>query len=128
MVIRMDWPFVAGGGDIERAWAAWLQGLADALGPGLILMGVVLTGLLFLVPLNVPRVVHRRCFWCAQARRDVEVEFEESGLPGFRRALAVRRCSVFDPASAVRCKRRCLDSAFRRLWEPGFPVHGRQGG
>jgi len=71
-------------------------------------------------------VVRRRHFWCALERREVEVEFEERGLPGFRRQLAVRSCSVFDPPTAVACGRRCLESAYRRQWDTPLPVQTRR--
>lgn len=111
----MEWPIAWSG---EEAREAWVQSFTDVLGWGL------LGALLFLVPLLIlfSSAIRRRRFWCAQSRRDVEVEFEEHGLPGFRRAVAVRSCSVFDPPTAVRCKRRCLDAAYRRQWEPTLPV------
>jgi len=115
--------------DWTRAWpdeavaTAWTQGIADALGWG------VLLSLLFLFPLVVlfSRAIRRRRFWCAQSGREVEVELEERGLPGFRRAVAVRSCSVFDPPAAIGCRRRCLDADFRRPWEPALLVHVRDG-
>lgn len=105
----MDW---TGEWPDEAVARAWTQGIADALGWG------VLLSLLFLLPLVVlfSRAIRRRRFWCAQSGREVEVEFEEHGLPGFRRSVAVRSCSVFDPPAAVRCRRRCLDADFRHLW------------
>jgi len=63
----------------------------------------------------------RRYFWCPIHQREVEVEFEERGLPGFRMALGVRSCSVFEPPTAVDCERRCLDPAFRQRWAPPTP-------
>lgn len=66
------------------------------------------------------RVV-RRYFWCAVHQREVEVELEERGLPGFRVPVAVRSCSVFDPPTAIDCERRCLDPAFRARWAPPVP-------
>src|ERR1700675_5073732 len=44
---------------------------------------------------TITRIVRRRRFWCDRAQGEVEVEFEEQGLIGFRRAVAVRSCSVF---------------------------------
>ena len=90
----------------------------------------VLGFLLLLLPLAIPRrLIHRqRHFWCAIARERVDVEFEERGLPGFRKAISVLSCSRFEPPSAIACKRRCLDGAFRRQWPPALPVGGRPGG
>jgi hypothetical protein len=45
-------------------------------------------------------MARRRRFWCPLHRREVEVEFDERGLPGFRRQVAVKSCSVFDPPTA----------------------------
>ena len=66
------------------------------------------------------RVV-RRYFWCALHQREVEVELEEQGIPGFRTAVAVRSCSVFEPPTAIDCERRCLDPTFRVRWASPVP-------
>lgn len=50
----------------------------------------------------------RRHSWCEQAGCEVDVEFEEHGVPGLRRFIAVRRCSAFEPTTAVTCRRSCL--------------------
>jgi hypothetical protein len=55
------------------------------------------------------RGLRPRRFWCPVVGRDVEVRFEEWGPPGFRQVLRVAACSVFDPASALACRRVCLD-------------------
>lgn len=106
----MEW---SGAWPDEAVSGVWTQGIADMLGWG------VLVSLLFLFPLVVlfSRAIRRRHFWCAQSGREVEVELEEHGLPGFRRAVAVRSCSVFDPPTSVRCRRRCLDVTFRLPWQ-----------
>jgi hypothetical protein len=54
----------------------------------------------------------RRRFWCSEARREVEVEFERRrpvpwSTPG------VRRCSAFEPPEAITCRRECADPLFR---------------
>ncbi|HXJ84671.1 MAG TPA: hypothetical protein VMS64_39020 [Candidatus Methylomirabilis sp.] len=118
----MDWP-VMWGNEIEGAWKLWLQGIADVLGSGLLYSGIVIVVALCLGSMFVIRTIRRRSFWCAEAQREVEVEFEGRGWPGFGLSLAVRGCSVFDPPSCVQCRRRCLDSGFRRQWEPALPVH-----
>lgn len=64
-----------------------------------------------------------RHFWCGLNRDEVEVEFEERGVPGFRAAHVVR-CSAFDPPTAVACARSCVDGTFRRRWPPSLPVLG----
>lgn len=109
----VQWPMVDGGQQ------------APALGMTDVLAWATIAALLFLVPLVVlfSRAVRRRRFWCAVARREVEVELEERGLPGFRWSAAVRSCPVFDPPTAVACGRQCLDSAFRRRWERATPAH-----
>lgn len=65
--------------------------------------------------------VTRSRFWCAWAERDVEVRFEEQGVPGFRRVTAIRSCSALDPPTPVTCQRRCLDPAYRLQWAPVAP-------
>ena len=73
--------------------------------------------LLFLLPLAIPRLIVRcrRNFWCATAGGRAEVEFEERGLPGFRRATAVLSCSCFARPDVVACERECLDPRFRSV-------------
>lgn len=65
----------------------------------------------------LPGVSRRHRFWCIAMRREVEVRLEESGVPGLRLATAVRSCTAFDPPTAITCRRRCLDVAFRRQWQ-----------
>ena len=111
------WPEVAAWPE-KAVLTASIQGIADQLGWG------VLISLLFLLPLVVlfSRAIRRRRFRCAQAAREVEVEFEERGLLGFGHAISVRSCSAFDPPAAVECQRRCLDSEFRRRWVAAAPT------
>lgn len=71
------------------------------------------------------RVRRRQSFWCSQAQRAVEVEFEARGVPGIRRTAAVLNCSAYESPEAIACARRCRDAAFRRQWEPALPVFGR---
>ena len=100
----MDWPLSPTGGDLQEAWvqASGVFGWAV-----LLWAGVAAALALVLVPI-VTRAVRRRHFWCERAGAEVEVEFEEHGLVGFRRAVAVLSCSVFDPPTAVGCRRGCL--------------------
>lgn len=83
--------------------------------------GLALLALALIVFLHC-RPSRSRRFWCALARRQVEVEFDRRGLPGLRRAVGVSRCSVFEPPEAITCGRRCLDPTFRRQWEPALPL------
>jgi hypothetical protein len=71
---------------------------------------------------SVFNTTRRRKFWCALVEREVEVQFEEHGLPGLRWQYAVKSCSAFDPCSDVQCRRRCVDIAFRRQWPPALPL------
>jgi hypothetical protein len=107
-------------GRVEEIEEIVVRGVA--VGLAFSLLGV----LLLLVPLAIPglRVHRRRHFWCAWARQKAEVEFEERGLPGLRRSVAVVSCSCFDPPTEVGCGRRCLDSAFRRQWPSSLPIGG----
>ena len=107
----MDWPIASPGWDVQVAWVE----RASMLGWGLLIWaGVAATLVVLVLPIALD-VVRRRRFWCLRAQREVEVEFEEHGLIGFRRAVAVRSCSVFDPPTEVGCQRSCLDRDARAL-------------
>ena len=63
-----------------------------------------------------------RAFRCPLMKREVEVEFEERRCLGVRCSVAVKSCTGFEVATAVGCRRACVDSAFRRQWEFALPV------
>ena len=111
----MDWPVGWEGGSEE----ALAQLTADLLAFSAIVVAVLL---LFSLGLTLSQPARRRHFYCAASGREVEVEFEERGLPGLRRAVAVRACSAFDPPQSVRCQRRCLDEDVRALWQAWTPM------
>ncbi|OGK88315.1 MAG: hypothetical protein A2X52_12610 [Candidatus Rokubacteria bacterium GWC2_70_16] len=111
----MDWPIDWSGPGVSDAL---IQSIMNALGWAMLVAFVIL---LPLAVLFSPMTRHRR-FWCAQSRRDVEVEFALGGLPGFGRPVAVRWCSVFDPPTAVRCRRLCLEASYRRRWNTASPL------
>jgi len=109
----VDWPIASPGWDVQEAWVE----SATMLGWGvLIWAGVAAILTVLLLPIAT-QAVRRRHFWCARVRREVEVEFEEHGLIGFRRPVAVRSCSVFEPPTQVRCRRSCLKGE-KRVWLP----------
>jgi hypothetical protein len=101
----MDWAFEewAGAGQV------FVEGVADLFSWALIAE----LGLLLGLALLFHQARRMRRFWCPLMRREVEVEFEQRGLPLARR-LFVQRCSVFEPGAAVACGRRCVDGEFRR--------------
>ena len=68
------------------------------------------------------RARHRRAFHCAHAGREVEVEFADRRLFGWRRPTRVMRCSAFDTPTTIECRGACLDSTFRRQWPFALPV------
>lgn len=109
----------------------WTEELAggSASGIGVALSWGVLASLLVLlaVVVFVWRTVRRRHFWCAEQKREVEVEFEEHGFPGAPYAVLVKRCSVFDPPGAITCGRRCRHGEFRRRWESALPIRMKAG-
>jgi hypothetical protein len=70
-------------------------------------------------------VRRRRCFRCPLMRREVEVEFRERWLLGFRRSATPDRCSAFEVPTAIECARPCVDSAFRLQWESPLFVSSR---
>jgi len=94
--------------DVE---AVWVEGTQKAMAWSLLGWGVMVATLLLLAMLAVR--IRRRRFWCAEVRREVEVQFEERGVPGFRKAVSVLMCSAFDPRSGVSCDRRCVDPDHR---------------
>ena len=73
-------------------------------------------------------VRRRRCFRCPLMRREVEVEFLERWFLGVRRAAVPVRCSAFEVPTAIECRRRCLDRAFRTQWASPLSVTGRPSG
>jgi hypothetical protein len=95
------------GAGVEGLTAAW----GWSLGAAAITMAALLLGMVLLV---LPSV--RRRFWCGEAGQEVEVTFDEFGLPGRRSPITVTACSVFSPHGAPRCDRACLDAACRRQW------------
>ena len=104
----MGWAMEAGTFDVQQAW---VDSAADGVAWLIFGWGVAVALLLFVASWALQ--VRRRSFRCEHARRDVEVEFEECGLPGFRRRTAVQSCSAFDPPTCVTCRRHCLASYAR---------------
>jgi hypothetical protein len=109
----MDGKMGLAGWSVPEAWGPWLQGVTEGLSSTILIWGALTAGLLLLISLIAIRVVRRRVFWCAQAQRDVEVNIEERGLPGFRRRAAVVSCSAFESPTEVQCRRSCLDQSIR---------------
>jgi hypothetical protein len=103
----MDFPIGSLALDSGRALS---QSAADAYGWVLVGFALAVTIVAF-VGIAAGVFVTRRHFWCASAEREVEVSFGESGL--FRRPVAVRSCSMFDPSTEVTCRRDCLDRDVR---------------
>jgi hypothetical protein len=106
----MGWPTV--GWDVQEGW---VEGAANALAWGIFGWGAVVATVVLLAMLGI--TTRRRRFWCRGAQREVEVEFQESGVPGFAR-VRVLSCSVFDPPTAVSCRRDCIDPDRRFLLPP----------
>jgi hypothetical protein len=101
--LALEWEALMRALTVVLAWTAWLGVMAIALGS---------------VMEASRRAVRPRRFWCPSAGRDVEVLFEEAGIPGCRQALRVMACSAFEPASTIACRRGCRDATRRR---PGLP-------
>ncbi len=101
----MDWTTTYGPAEpVGSGQVSWMVGW------GFLAWGIVAVLVLLLATAAASRLVHRR-FWCAQAGCEVDVEFEEHGVPGLRRFIAVRRCSAFTPSTAVTCRQACLHGA-----------------
>jgi hypothetical protein len=103
----MDLVFETDGWQVQEPW---VQSAADIFAWAVLSGGLVITMVALLVLVLVTRVVRRRRFWCAPANRDVEVEFEERGLLGFRRRTAVLSCSAFECPGEISCRRHCLSA------------------
>ena len=85
--------------------------------------GSVVVAVLFLIlsVMAVLVVYRRRRLWCVPTGRTAEVEFEDVGLPGRRRAVAVHSCSLSSPPTHITGNRWCLaaeGSARRPLTAP----------
>ncbi|HXJ82078.1 MAG TPA: hypothetical protein VMS64_25760 [Candidatus Methylomirabilis sp.] len=104
----MDWPTEFVGWDVQEAW---VQSVANTVAWGIFGWGVIVATVLLLGMLAIRN--RKRRFWCTEARCAVEVHFEDRGLPGFATSR-VLSCSAFDPSTAVRCQRHCLDPDQRR--------------
>jgi hypothetical protein len=102
----MDWP--TGSDGLDAGTRLWVESVANAYGWALLGWALAVTFLLLLVALLVVPSVRRR-FWCSRSQREVEVVFEECGLPGRRRRTAVLSCTAFDPPTDIRCGRSCLE-------------------
>ena len=106
---------------------AFMEGLAD-------IFIVAQLASLLLVALLLGSACHaylcgtvrrRRGFRCPLMRREVEVEFLERWFLGVRQAAVPTRCSAFEVPTAIECRRRCLDRAFRNQWPFPLSVAGR---
>ena len=112
----MDVLLAPGGFDVEAGGAAWMHLVTEAISSGLLAWAVAAA--LFLCVLPAFLVVRRRRFRCPETQRDVEVDFQERGLPGRRQPIAVLSCSAFDPPRRVLCDRACLRRGDWALAEP----------
>ena len=91
---------------------AMMQTVADAIGWASIIWAVGFALLALLLTLLAARVVRREAFWCPGVRREVEVEFEDTGLLGFRRR-DVLTCSALEHPGEITCGRDCLRAGGR---------------
>ena len=114
----MDLAIGADGWSVEEAW---VRSAADVLAWTILSWGVGLAMVALLMLVLVTRVVRRRRFWCAPALREVEVEFEERGLLGFRQSTAVLSCSAFECPGEISCGRQCLRAEGRVRVPVDFP-------
>ena len=112
----MDFALDVLGSRQAEEWEAMMQALWTVLA-WTTLLGTLTVALARLIWASL-RALRPRRFWCPAVGRDVEVRFEEWGPPGFRQVLRVAACSVFDPASALACRRVCLDVTRRRPSAP----------
>jgi hypothetical protein len=123
----MDVPIEAIGVQLSQEFEALTWALRQALAwaAAAVTVAVAVAGVLK----ASGHAIRPRRFWCPAAVRDVEVVFEEWGPPGLRRPVRIATCSAFEPASAARCRRGCLDTTYRRCGAPFGPpaLHARPG-
>jgi hypothetical protein len=116
-----------GPSELEEAWTSWVQSVAESVAWGA--LGVVGGVVLILIAIGGVGLLVSRLWrgrvWCPLQAREMEVEFRERGLPGWRRAVAVERCSAFEPSTAVACARPCLSE--RGLWTRSWSDSAGQG-
>ena len=94
---------------------AWIDGFVVFLAVASVVAAFALATALALALRGVDTTVVRR-FWCREAGRDVEVQFGSSGPRGWR--TVVIACSAFEPATAVTCRRTCVDPSVRASSPP----------
>ena len=98
--------------------AAFTEGLADifivAQLASMLLVAVLLGAAAHAYIFGTVR--RSRCFRCPLMRREVEVEFLERWILGVRCSATPDRCSAFEVPTALECRRRCVDRAFRNQW------------
>jgi len=99
----MDWPMGYDGADVR----VWAESVASSYSWPLLAWAVG-AALLFLLVVMITGMPVRRRFWCEQAGREVDVEFQENGSPLLRRFVAVVSCTAFEPSAHVRCNRAFL--------------------
>ena len=111
---------------MPKEWAgeetAVVQTAADAMGWTAFIWAAAFA-LALLLTLLAARVVRRRAFWCPGAGREVEVEFEDRGLLGFRRH-DVLTCSAFEHPDEITCGRDCLraEGRVRMPFDPPYRI------
>jgi hypothetical protein len=104
---------------------AVVRSAAEAMGWASFAWAVGFALLTLALTVVATRVVKRRAFWCSGAGRDVEVEFEDWGLLGFRRH-DVLSCSAFEHPDEITCGRACLHAEGRVPLPFDAPYHIRR--
>jgi hypothetical protein len=102
----------------------WFRAWTDGFVSFSMLAGLLALSILVIVGASGATRVRRR-FWCRLAGRDVEAEFETRGV--WRRAHSVQCCSAFETATAIACRRTCLDASYRELRAPAIALLNRDG-
>lgn len=91
---------------------AVVQSVADAMGWASLAWAAGFVLLALLLTIFATSVVRRRAFWCPGVAREVEVDFEDRGVLGFRRR-GVLTCSAFEHPDEVTCERQCVHAEGR---------------
>jgi hypothetical protein len=117
----MDFLLMSEGWNGEEA--AVVRTAADTIGWAFLVWAVGFVLLALLMTMVATRVVRRMAFWCSGVAREVEVEFEDRGLFGFRRR-EVLTCSAFECPSEITCGRECLraEGHVRLPFDPPYRI------
>ena len=119
----MDFVMTPGGWTGEETEV--IRSVAEAMGWASLAWAVAFVLLALGLTLLATQVLRRRAFWCPGVGREVEVEFQDRGLLGFR-ARSVLSCSAFEDTREITCDRACVTEEGRVQFAFDPPYHIRR--